>query len=53
MNMMFVHVHTPEGFEIVHGSFTKLIKSMMENKVYIALGDVGTRLFLALQRGGI
>jgi len=43
MNMTFVHVPTPEGFEIEHGSFINLISPMKEKKVYIAFGDLGTR----------
>ena len=45
MNMTFFLVPTPDGFEIEHGTVTNLIRSMMEKKVYLALGNVGNRLF--------
>jgi hypothetical protein len=40
MNMTFVHVPTPEGFEIEHGYFSDLIEPMVEKKAHLALGDV-------------
>jgi len=42
MNMSFVHVPTPEGFEMEKGSVNNLSRAMFEKEVYIALGNVGT-----------
>jgi hypothetical protein len=42
MNMTFVQVPTPMGFEIEHESFTNLITPMMEKKAYLALGGLVT-----------
>jgi len=49
MNMTCFHVPTPEGSEIEHASFNNLLRPMVEKKVYIALGDVGTRLFSIIE----
>jgi hypothetical protein len=44
MNMMIVHVHTPEGFQkkFLEAS---LFSSMFANDVWIAFGDVGSHVF--------
>jgi len=42
MNMSFVHVPTPEGFEMEEGLVDNLIGAMFEKEAYIALGNVGT-----------
>jgi len=47
MNMTFVHVPTPDGFEIKSdGSINNLIISMMTKKSYIALGGLGSTIYL-------
>jgi hypothetical protein len=47
MNMTFVHVPTPEGFEIkTDGSKINLIISMMTKMSYIALGVLGSTIYL-------
>jgi len=47
MNMTFIHVPTPEGFEMEHGSLTaNLLKNMFRKKIYIALGYVGTHYLI-------
>jgi hypothetical protein len=43
MNMTFVNVPTPEGFETDQGSFYNLVISFIANEAYIALGDVSTQ----------
>ena len=46
MNMTFVYVPTPEGFEIEKDLINNLVTSMIEKESYIALGSVGrTSLF--------
>jgi hypothetical protein len=40
MNMTFVYVPTPEGFELEDGSVNNLVNSMIEKEAYIALGGV-------------
>jgi hypothetical protein len=47
MNMTFVHVPTPEGFEIEHSSFTNLSTSIIAKKAYITLGDVGKHFLVS------
>jgi hypothetical protein len=48
MNMTFVHVPTPDGFEMEDGSLiSNLLTGMIGKEIYIALGDVGTN-FLAV-----
>jgi len=42
MNMTFVYVPTPDGFEIQKGMTDNLIRSMLAKEAYIALGDVAT-----------
>jgi hypothetical protein len=42
MSMMFVHVFTPEGFEIEKGLVDNLIRALFEKKSYVALGAMGT-----------
>ena len=42
MNMTFIRVPTPEGFEIEEGLTVNLIKAMLAKEAYIALGAVGT-----------
>jgi hypothetical protein len=47
MNMTFVHVPTPEGFEREEGSRTNnLIRGMIRKEIYIALGGVGTHYLI-------
>ena len=47
INMTFVHVPTPKGFEIEDGSLrTNLIIGMLEKEIYIALGNVGTNFLI-------
>jgi hypothetical protein len=40
MNMTFVHVYTPKGFEMEERSANNLIMAMTAKEVYIGLGDV-------------
>ena len=40
MNMTFVHVPTPEGFELEKGSVNNLVTAMIAKEAYIALGGV-------------
>jgi hypothetical protein len=42
MNMTFVHVPTPSGFDIEYGLTNNLTESMIAKNAYIALGAVGT-----------
>ena len=42
MNMTFIHVPTPEGFEMEVGLTRNLISAMIAKKIYVALGGVGT-----------
>jgi hypothetical protein len=42
MNMTFVHIPTPEDFEMAGGSVTDLIRAMFAKEAYIALGALGT-----------
>jgi len=42
MNMTFVHVPTPEGFEIEEGLTDNLIRAMIARDTFIALGLLGT-----------
>jgi hypothetical protein len=46
MNMTFVHVPTPAGFEMQEGSVNNVIKSMIAKEIYIALGCVGTHYLM-------
>jgi len=43
MNMTFIHVPPPEGFEIEKGLTDNLTRAMIAKDAYIALGAVGTR----------
>jgi hypothetical protein len=45
MNMTFVYVPTPEGFELENGSVNNLVSAMTAKKSYIALGGVN-KMFL-------
>jgi hypothetical protein len=40
MNMTFVYVPTPEGFQIEEGSVNNLVSAMIGKEAYIALGSV-------------
>jgi hypothetical protein len=42
MNMTFIHVPTPEGFEIEKGLSDNLTRSMVAKESYLALGEIGT-----------
>jgi len=44
MNMTFVYVSTPEGFEIEEGSVNNLVIAMNAKEAYIALGGVERNL---------
>ena len=46
MNMTYVYVPTPEGFEIGQASVAKLVGTLIGKKAYIALGDVATQILL-------
>jgi len=46
MNMTFIHVPTPEGFEIEKGMTDNLTKAMLVKEVYIALGELGTHYLI-------
>jgi hypothetical protein len=46
INMTFIHVPTPDGFEIEKGSTDNLIRSMLVKESYIALGVVGTHYLI-------
>ena len=47
MNMAFVHVPTPEGFEIKEGGkIQNLLRAMLSKEAYIALGDLGSFIYL-------
>ena len=46
MNMTFIHVPTPEGFEIEKGLTANLISTMLAKEAYIALGDMGTHYLI-------
>jgi hypothetical protein len=47
MNMSFVHVPTPKGFERGKGShLTNLVMGMLGKEIYIALGVVGTNYLI-------
>ena len=46
MNMTFIHVPTPEGFEVEKGLISNLVMSMFEKNASMALGDVGTHSLL-------
>ena len=46
MNLTFVLVPTPEGFEMETGLVQNLIMAMIAKEAYIALGDVGNHLLL-------
>jgi hypothetical protein len=48
MNMTFVHVPTPEGFEVGGSSVNNLVKGMLRKEIYIALGAVGTNYLIHL-----
>ena len=48
MNMTFVHVPTPKGFEVEIRSVDNLIKAFIAKDAYIALGEVGIQfLFIS------
>jgi hypothetical protein len=40
MNMTFVYVPTPEGFELGNGSVNNLVSAMIAKKAFITLGGV-------------
>jgi len=42
MNMTFIHVATPEGFEIEKELTDNLITAMVAKESYVALGEIGT-----------
>jgi len=44
MNMTFVYVPTPKGFELEEGSVNNLVSAMNAKEAYIALGDVERNL---------
>jgi hypothetical protein len=44
-NMTFVHAPTPEGIQLKNGTAINLFKAMLAKNVYIALGDVGMRIW--------
>jgi len=46
MNMTFVHVHTPKGFEIGRDLTNNLTEAMISKDVYIALGSLGTGIMV-------
>jgi hypothetical protein len=46
MNMSFVHVPTPECFEVEIRSVENLIKALIAKEAYIALGEVGIQFLL-------
>jgi len=47
MNMTFVHVPTPEGFETFGTvNVSKLVSGMFRKEIYIALGSIGTHFML-------
>jgi hypothetical protein len=46
MNMTFVHVPTPEGFENEERSVNNVIFAMLEKKAYIALGSLLSNLYI-------
>jgi hypothetical protein len=47
MNMSFVHVPTPEDFELGDGALVaNLIKGMLAREIYVALGNVGTNYLM-------
>jgi len=46
MNMTFVHVPTPEGFEIENGSVNNLVNAMIAKEAYIALGGVKKKIYI-------
>ena len=46
LNMTFIHVPTPEGFEIENGLTDNLIRAMIAKEGYIALGEVGTNYLI-------
>jgi hypothetical protein len=42
MNMTFIHIPTPDGFEIEKGLTGNLSRAMFAKEAYIALGELGT-----------
>jgi hypothetical protein len=46
VNMTYMFVNTPQGFETLRASTRHLRKAMIAKKVYIALGGVGTNYLL-------
>jgi hypothetical protein len=44
MNMTFVHVPTPEGFELEDALINNLVSAMVARKAYIALGGVKIKI---------
>jgi len=46
MNVTFVHVPIPKGFELKIGSEKNLTIAVMATESYIALGDVGIQFFI-------
>ena len=46
LNMTFVHVPIPKGFELEIGSLNKLTISMMAKESYIALCEVGIQFYI-------
>jgi len=46
MNMTFVHIPTPEGFEIEESLTDNLIRAMFAREAFIALGLLGTHILV-------
>ena len=46
MNMTFIHVPTPEGFEVEKGVTDNLIRVMLAKESFITLGEVGTHYLI-------
>jgi hypothetical protein len=46
MNMTFIHVPTPKGFELPNRITGNLFRDMFEKRAYIALGQVGMHYLL-------
>ena len=42
MKMTFIHVSTPEGFDIDRGLTRNLTQAMLKKEAYIALGEIGS-----------
>ena len=48
MNMTFIHVPNPEGFEADKGITNNLTWDMVTKDVYIGLGNVGTHYLIII-----